>query len=69
MKSLFAAVAALAIAFSSMQAQAQSLPTQYPIKADDGDTVANFDLPAGKLAKLDALAGRCRSATSMATSR
>jgi protein-disulfide isomerase len=58
MKSLFAAVAALAIAFSSMQAQAQSLPTQYPIKADDGDTVANFDLPAGKLAKLDALAGQ-----------
>jgi protein-disulfide isomerase len=58
MKSLFVAAAALAFALSSMHAQAQSLPTQYPIKADDGDTVANFDLPAGKLAKINALAGQ-----------
>lgn len=58
MKSLFVAVAALAFALSSMQAQAQNLPTQYPIKADDGETVANFDLPADKLARIDALAGQ-----------
>jgi protein-disulfide isomerase len=58
MKSLFVAAAALAFALSSMQAQAQNLPTQYPIKTDDGDTVANFDLPAGRLAKIDALAGQ-----------
>jgi protein-disulfide isomerase len=58
MKSLLVAAAAVAFALSSMHAQAQSLPTQYPIKADDGDTIANFDLPADKLAKLHALAGQ-----------
>jgi protein-disulfide isomerase len=57
MKSLFVAAAALAFALSSMQAQAQSLPTQYPIKADDGDAIGNFDLNAAALAKVDALPG------------
>ena len=46
MKSLFAAAAALAFALSSMHAQAQGLPTQYPIKADDGTIIANHRITA-----------------------
>jgi protein-disulfide isomerase len=57
MKSLLLA-AAFAIALSSFGASAQNMPTQYPIKADDGDAIGNFDLNAAALAKVDALPGQ-----------
>ena len=34
------------------------MPARYPIKADDGDTIANFDLKPGFAARLDKLAGK-----------
>jgi protein-disulfide isomerase len=59
MKSLLIAFAiTIAVTLLPAGAPAQGLPTQYPIRADDGDTVANFDLPADKLAKINALAGQ-----------
>jgi protein-disulfide isomerase len=39
-------------------AQAQMRPPQYPIKAYDGDTIANFDVAAPLLAQLDKLPGK-----------
>jgi protein-disulfide isomerase len=39
-------------------AQAQIRPPQYPIKAYDGDTIANFDLKPGLAARLDKLLGK-----------
>jgi len=43
--------------FGAVAAQAQ-MPTRYPIKADDGDTIANFDLKPGFSDRLDRLAGK-----------
>jgi protein-disulfide isomerase len=56
MKLFVAAV--LAVVLSPVIAAAQGFPSQYPIKADDGDKIANFTLPADKLAKINALAGQ-----------
>jgi protein-disulfide isomerase len=57
MKLLFIA-AAFALALSPLAASAQNMPTQYPIKADDGDAIGNFDLSAAALAKVKALPGQ-----------
>ena len=43
--------------FGAVAAHAQ-MPTRYPIKADDGDTIANFDLKPGLSDRLDRLAGK-----------
>jgi hypothetical protein len=39
-------------------AQAQTRPPQYPIKAYDGETIANFDVGAALIAHLDELPGK-----------
>lgn len=39
-------------------AQAQTRPPQYPIKAYDGETIANFDVGAPLIARLDKLPGK-----------
>lgn len=57
MKSLLIA-AAVAIVLSPGLAAAQNMPTQYPIQADDGDAIGNFDLNATALAKISALPGQ-----------
>ena len=43
--------------FGAAAAMAQ-MPARYPIKADDGDTIANFDLKPGFAARLDKLPGK-----------
>ena len=43
--------------FGAVAAMAQ-MPARYPIKADDGDTIANFDLKPGFSARLDKLPGK-----------
>jgi protein-disulfide isomerase len=43
--------------FGAVAAMAQ-MPARYPIKADDGDAIANFDLKPGFAARLDKLAGK-----------
>jgi protein-disulfide isomerase len=43
--------------FGAVAAMAQ-MPARYPIKADDGDAIANFDLKPGFAARLDRLAGK-----------
>jgi protein-disulfide isomerase len=43
--------------FGAAAAMAQ-MPARYPIKADDGDAIANFDLKPGFSARLDKLPGK-----------
>jgi protein-disulfide isomerase len=51
------AVAFVFAVFGAAAAMAQ-MPARYPIKADDGDTIANFDLKPGFAARLDKLPGK-----------
>ena len=54
-------ISTLAFAFCALgavAAMAQMRPPQYPIKAYDGDTIANFDLKPGFAARLDKLPGK-----------
>ncbi len=44
--------------FGAVAAMAQIPPARYPIKADDGDTIANFDLKPGFATRLDKLPGK-----------
>jgi protein-disulfide isomerase len=56
MKKLFATAFVFAV-FGAVVAMAQ-VPARYPIKTDDGDTIANFDLKPGFAARLDKLPGK-----------
>ncbi len=44
--------------FGAVAATAQNLPTRYPIKAYDGETIANFELKPALAARLDKLPGK-----------
>jgi protein-disulfide isomerase len=50
-------IAIMFCVFGAAVAMAQ-MPARYPIKADDGDAIANFDLKPGFAARLDKLAGK-----------
>ncbi|HEX5210471.1 MAG TPA: thioredoxin domain-containing protein [Pseudolabrys sp.] len=58
MKKRIFAIAFVFLVFGAAAAMAQMPPARYPIKADDGDTIANFDLKPGFAARLDKLPGK-----------
>jgi protein-disulfide isomerase len=58
MKKSILGLAFLFCTFGAVAATAQMPPARYPIKADDGDAIANFDLKPGFAARLDKLAGK-----------
>lgn len=58
MKKPIFAIAFVFAVFGAATAMAQMPPARYPIKADDGDTIANFDLKPGFAARLDKLPGK-----------
>ena len=49
---------ALSLCLAATASLAQMPPAKYPIKAYDGDTIANFDLAPPLTARLDKLAGK-----------
>lgn len=58
MKKQASLAVALSLCFFAAGALAQTPPSKYPIKADDGDTIANFDLAPSLAARLDRLPGK-----------
>ena len=58
MKKSILGLAFLFCVFGAVAAMAQMPPARYPIKADDGDAIANFDLKPGFAARLDKLPGK-----------
>ena len=50
-------VTAVSLCFFAAVALAQTPPSKYPIKADDGDMIANFDLAPSLTARLEKLPG------------
>jgi protein-disulfide isomerase len=51
-------IAFVCCVFGTVAAMAQMPAPRYPIKAYDGETIANFDLNASLIARLDKLAGK-----------
>ena len=49
---------ALLLCFFATTASAQTPPSKYPIKAYDGEPIANFDLASSLVARLDKLPGK-----------
>jgi protein-disulfide isomerase len=58
MKKSILGLAVLFCVFGAVAAMAQMPAPQYPIKADDGDAIANFDLKPGFAGRLDKLPGK-----------
>ena len=58
MKKSILGLAVVCCMFCAVAAMAQMRAPRYPIKAYDGETIANFDLNASLLTRLDRLAGK-----------
>lgn len=58
MKKLVLCLAVWFCVFGAIAAMAQMSAARYPLKADDGDMIANFDLKPGFAARLDKLPGK-----------